>query len=113
MDVTTGIEDQILTRLEAAERHFGHALETFEAYVAAAKRGDKVDPADIHKIAKSYQASLQTLLELWGKAEDESRRRHGIVHDYAVDLGVAETEVRRLLDCLRTEGPDGAVSGGA
>ncbi|MEL6645117.1 MAG: hypothetical protein AAFQ79_14385 [Pseudomonadota bacterium] len=108
---TEEIEEQIQKRLAAAQRLFGHALETFEAYVDAAKRGEKVDPGDIHKVAKSYQAALQTLLDLLGKAEDESRRRHGIVHDYAVDLEVAATEVRRLLDCLRTEDDPGEVSG--
>ena len=107
---TEDTEDRIQTRLDAAERHFGHALETFDAYVTAAKRGETVDPGDIHKIAKSYQAALQTLMDLWGKAEDESRRRHGIVHDYAVDLDVAATEVRRLLDCLRAEASAGEVS---
>lgn len=111
MAETSDGEDFILMRLEAAKRHFAEAVETFEAYVEAAKRGETVDPADIHKIAKSYRASIQTLMDAWGKVEDEARRRHGIVYDYAVDLDIAATEVRRLLDCLRTESPAGAISG--
>jgi hypothetical protein len=88
-----------LIRLAAEAEAFLRETGSFYRRMSVEARGEPGEtPAKLRDRMHEYRKAALAALEDGRRVADELNRARGIVHDFALDLGLARDEVERLLD---------------
>ena len=86
--------------LDEAERHYNDALKAFGQLKE--RLLDGAETSDAGRIARDYQAAIQTMFDALKRVEQLRKKEAGIAYDYAIDVAAARDEIGRRLERPRS-----------
>lgn len=89
------------TSINALERQLADMRQDLEALYSRIRAGEFEELKNATRATAEIRQWLRIAIEAEAQLEKRNKQRKGIVHDYALDLDVARSEVGCRLDRLR------------